>query len=258
MTRTQLGDVFGGVEGPRPRPGRKGEAEGAETSQIQHTRMISAVLHVVAEKGYPATTVTDIVTRAKVSRMTFYSQFDSKEDCFIAAYDAVQSATASGINRAVGAGTDPVSRIVAGVDAYLAGIFSSPALSRVFYVDIYAAGPRALAMRRRATDLWAANIRRSLDSARRRCEPLAAMTQPMSQDAAVAAVVGINELVVRAIDDGATTASEELRATCLQVITGAAGDSAAEVARLLMSIDAADVERRHEEKEREATATLSG
>jgi AcrR family transcriptional regulator len=188
MARTPLGDVFSAVEGPRPRPGRKGGEDAAETLQLQRQRMISAVLHTVAEKGYLATTVTDIVTKAKVSRVTFYEHFGTKEDCFVAAYDAVQKATAIGINRGVSTRSDPVARLVTGVDAYLAGIFANPALSRVFYVDIYAAGPRALAMRRAATDQWAANIRRGLDAARLACEPLAAITQPLSQNAAVAAV----------------------------------------------------------------------
>ena len=42
---------------------------------------------VVAEKGYPATTVADVVERAGVSRRTFYEQFQDKEACFLAAYD---------------------------------------------------------------------------------------------------------------------------------------------------------------------------
>ena len=42
---------------------------------------------VVAEKGYAATTVADVVERAGVSRRTFYEQFADKEACFLAAYD---------------------------------------------------------------------------------------------------------------------------------------------------------------------------
>ena len=39
---------------------------------------------VMAEKGYVATTVADVLRAAKVSRETFYEQFESKEDCFAA------------------------------------------------------------------------------------------------------------------------------------------------------------------------------
>ena len=45
-------------------------------------------MQAVADKGYPATTVADVVERAGVSRKTFYEQFPDREACFLAAYDA--------------------------------------------------------------------------------------------------------------------------------------------------------------------------
>ena len=53
----------------------------------QRARMIDAMAAVVAEKGYAATTVADVVERAGVSRRTFYEQFADKEACFLAAYE---------------------------------------------------------------------------------------------------------------------------------------------------------------------------
>ena len=53
----------------------------------QRSRLIDAMAQVVAERGYPATTVADVVERAGVSRRTFYEQFADKEACFLAAYD---------------------------------------------------------------------------------------------------------------------------------------------------------------------------
>ena len=40
-----------------------------------------------AEKTYAATTITDIVARAHISRTTFYKHFDDKRACFDAAID---------------------------------------------------------------------------------------------------------------------------------------------------------------------------
>ena len=40
-----------------------------------------------AEKTYAATTITDIVARARISRTTFYKHFDDKRACFDAAID---------------------------------------------------------------------------------------------------------------------------------------------------------------------------
>src|SRR3954452_16599761 len=55
--------------------------------ESQRGRLLFSVAQAVAEKGYAATTVADVVERASVSRRTFYEQFDSMEDCFLAAFN---------------------------------------------------------------------------------------------------------------------------------------------------------------------------
>ena len=44
---------------------------------------------MAAEKGYAATTITEVVEAAGVSSATFYELFDDKEACFLEAFDAV-------------------------------------------------------------------------------------------------------------------------------------------------------------------------
>ncbi|HET9154423.1 MAG TPA: TetR/AcrR family transcriptional regulator [Solirubrobacterales bacterium] len=53
----------------------------------QRQRIIDAMIDSCAEKTYAATTITDIVARARISRTTFYKQFDDKRACFDAAID---------------------------------------------------------------------------------------------------------------------------------------------------------------------------
>lgn len=55
---------------------------------MQRGRVYAALADVLAEKGYVAVTVQDVIRRAGVSRQTFYQYFDSKADCFAAAYQA--------------------------------------------------------------------------------------------------------------------------------------------------------------------------
>jgi AcrR family transcriptional regulator len=50
-------------------------------------RILAAVTDLVAERGYQETTITDVVARAAVSLTTFYSQFPTKRDAFMAAID---------------------------------------------------------------------------------------------------------------------------------------------------------------------------
>src|SRR6185369_115661 len=54
-------------------------------SADQRRRIVDAMIDSCAEKTYAATTITDIVARAHISRTTFYKQFDDKRECFDAA-----------------------------------------------------------------------------------------------------------------------------------------------------------------------------
>src|SRR5206468_3086085 len=58
----------------------------------QRERMLAALADVLTERGYANTPVAAVIERAGVSRETFYQQFASKQDCFIAAFEAVVGA----------------------------------------------------------------------------------------------------------------------------------------------------------------------
>lgn len=53
----------------------------------QRQRIIDAMIASCAEKTYAATTIADIVSRASISRTTFYKRFPGKRECFDAALD---------------------------------------------------------------------------------------------------------------------------------------------------------------------------
>jgi AcrR family transcriptional regulator len=55
----------------------------------QRRRLERAVLEAVPRKGFAGTTVADLVTSAGVSKGTLYEIFGSKEECFLASFDAV-------------------------------------------------------------------------------------------------------------------------------------------------------------------------
>src|SRR6476620_7662102 len=56
-------------------------------SQSQRQRIVDGMIESCGEKTYAATTITDIVARAHISRTTFYKHFDDKRACFDAAID---------------------------------------------------------------------------------------------------------------------------------------------------------------------------
>lgn len=56
-------------------------------TQNQRERLLAALAECLEEKGYDRTTVSLIGKRAGVSKSDFYKQFESKDACFVAAYD---------------------------------------------------------------------------------------------------------------------------------------------------------------------------
>jgi AcrR family transcriptional regulator len=55
----------------------------------QRARLIAGLIEALHEVGYQKTTVSLIGERAAVSKSDFYKHFDSKDDCFFAAYESV-------------------------------------------------------------------------------------------------------------------------------------------------------------------------
>jgi AcrR family transcriptional regulator len=144
---------------PLPR-GRHGLSR-AEVVASQRDRIFRAMAQVMAEKGYVATTVADVLRAAKVSRETFYEQFDSKEDCFSSAHlAAVQVVMASAAPQPAIDGT-PIERFERGLKTLLDAIADHPEQSRLFMIEVYAAGPQALERRAELQKQWAGLLDRA-------------------------------------------------------------------------------------------------
>src|SRR6187397_991592 len=84
MTRTPWGDAAS-LRERKLRPGRG--TPRAEAERNQRERLFAAMVATVAEKGYEATTVADLVKLSGVSRSAFYRHFEDKQACFLAAVD---------------------------------------------------------------------------------------------------------------------------------------------------------------------------
>ena len=125
----------------------------------QRTRLLEAVGRAVAERGYAAATIDDVVRRAGVSKKTFYDHFADKEGCFLAAYEAASEELLERVREAHATEDDWLERTRAGIRAYLRWLAGDPALARVFLIEVAAAGPRALECREALRDRYAELIR---------------------------------------------------------------------------------------------------
>ena len=144
----QGGSLAGTHEGKPGLPrGRSRLPERAvRASQVERLRR--AVIAAVAEAGYADVTVADIVRRARVSRVAFYTHFRTKEDCFLAATREGGQLMAERVvaaTRAMAPGTPDEDVLRAAYRAFLEFLVDEPAFARVFYIDMPSAGPRAVA-----------------------------------------------------------------------------------------------------------------
>jgi AcrR family transcriptional regulator len=142
-----------GATGERSLPRGPHRLSRAEVEGSQRERLLSGVTEAVATKGYAATAVADILKLAGVSRTTFYQLFPSKLECFLAASrlaaEAVATAMAAELARLEAGGcATPLGKLDALLDVYLRSIAAEPEVARVFLVEVYAAGPRAIEQRR--------------------------------------------------------------------------------------------------------------
>jgi AcrR family transcriptional regulator len=196
----------------------------------QRTRLLEAVGRAVAEKGYGAATIDDIVRGAGVSKKTFYEHFQDKLECFLAAYEAAsdelyehvraaQDAVPGG-GRPQSAGDDAwLERTHAGIHAYLRWLAAEPALARVFLIEIAAAGPEALACRERLRDRYAERMRELQD-------PRIGVPDEIFH----AVVAAADDLVVRRLRDGSDLLELDPILLRLQVAQLAGPKAAAELA----------------------------
>lgn len=118
-------------------------------TESQRNRIHEAMIGVVSERGYPETRVVDVIGVAGVSRKTFYELFDSKEDCFLAAYDVLLENLLGEAGNAFEsrAGASWAERIGAALETLLEHLSRHPEEARFAIVEVLAAGPKALARR---------------------------------------------------------------------------------------------------------------
>lgn len=130
---------------PRGRHGLPREA----VAELQRARIQGGMIEVVSARGYAETRVVDVIGRAGVSRKTFYELFDSKEDCFLAAYDLLLGRLLDRAEAGFGemSGAPWPERIEAGLRALLAHLATNPDEARFAVVEVFAAGPKALIRR---------------------------------------------------------------------------------------------------------------
>jgi len=136
---------------PRLRPGPGGLPRG-QVTQIQRSRMLAAAVEAVEEVGYARMTVAQVISRARVSRKTFYDVFADREDCFLAAFEQALTQARQIAQEAYEQESSWRDGTRAALARLLIFMDEEPGLAKLCIVEALGAGERVLERRAKALE----------------------------------------------------------------------------------------------------------
>jgi len=136
--------VIAGIDYGRLPRGRHGIPK-EEVLANQRERLLAAATAIFAEEGYASLAIGAVITRAGVSRSTFYKLFDDKIDCVLAAQRRAVEALGQTITWACAAEQDWPRGVANGVGAALAFAARFPGEARLVLASGQVASEPALA-----------------------------------------------------------------------------------------------------------------
>ena len=110
---------------------RRSQAERSETTTEQ---LIAAARRLFATKGFPATSIQEIVEEAGVTRGALYHHFASKEDLFEAVFDREQRALDERVRAAAMTKKGAWAQLKVGCEEFLDATLD-PATQRILMID---------------------------------------------------------------------------------------------------------------------------
>lgn len=128
-------------------------------AQHQRGRLFAAIPAVLDRHGYDGTTVAAVASEAGVSKSDFYTQFGSKDDCFLAAYDAAVEDLRARILTACKGSDGWAGSVCASIAATLAYLSAEPAQANMLLVEGLRAGPAVYCRFQAALDSFTPYLR---------------------------------------------------------------------------------------------------
>jgi AcrR family transcriptional regulator len=110
----------------------------------QRERILRGAARVVAEKGYDALSIPAISAAAGVSNQTFYENFSSKRDAFLASFEIIAQETLAATASAFETAGDRPEAVGIGMRAMLEHIADNKLFGRFAFFELPSAGPVAL------------------------------------------------------------------------------------------------------------------
>ncbi len=212
MVRVERGSVK--VERLRSVHMKPKNTPGAEEVPNEHrARLLQAMAHVAAAQGLAATSIAAVVAEAGVSKRTFYEHFADKDACFLELYRAASASALRTLRESVQPERPWQDQVEHALGAYLAHLAAGPQLIRMLFVEIHHLGQAGATVRREVMQHLADYMLETINAQ----EPVLTPTMAM------AAVGGIHELVLQAIERGEAAQLERLTPSTSAVVRLLAG-----------------------------------
>jgi AcrR family transcriptional regulator len=144
------------------------------------------MIEIVADHGYEAVKVRELVHLAGVSSGAFYKHFESKEDCFLRTHDLVVRRATRRIIASQAGEAEWKERPRLIFDAFVRELEDDPAAARFALIEAYASGPVALEQARKSEATFEIMMAQSFARA-----PAGMAVPPMVVEGMMAGVAGI-------------------------------------------------------------------
>ncbi|MGV0625644.1 TetR/AcrR family transcriptional regulator [Mycolicibacter minnesotensis] len=162
-------------------------------------RLLDGLADSIAERGYRASTVAEIVRAARTSKRTFYDHFASKEECYLELLRADNEALAVRIRDSIDPQADWQVQIRQAVQAYVAQVRERSAITLSWIRDMPSLGEVARPAQRRGLERMTDLLVELSGSPGFRRADLPALRPEL----AVILLGGLRELTALAFEDGA-------------------------------------------------------
>jgi AcrR family transcriptional regulator len=120
-----------------------------EVERDQRERLRSAMVELIALRGYPAVRILDLTQLAHVSRPTFYNLYADKEELLLSAYEDIAGRTTEQVAEAFARGDSEEQSLGYGLQAFAELGAAEPQAMTLALLGTFGAGPRALERRDR-------------------------------------------------------------------------------------------------------------
>jgi AcrR family transcriptional regulator len=147
-------------------------------------RILRGMLEAVGTKGYEQVTVQDALAKARLYRQVFYDLFEDKEDCYLQAVEAGTGWVELAMREAALGKIGWRAQLRGALRGLLGFLDEQPEIGRALFVEVHAAGHKAVERRTEAME----RAVRMMDLARDESD---GMAPAISAEAVVAGILAV-------------------------------------------------------------------